>query len=64
MVEGYATTFQQALQMLVEEYNSSVRHTRVKNYRNSIQIIDFAVQGTETSAALEKIYKAIIKFSR
>lgn len=49
--------------MLEEEYNSQVRQTRVKNYLNSLRITEFIAQGTETSAALSKNYRTIIKIS-
>lgn len=63
-VDGYATSFQQAVQMLELEYNSAVRQTRVKNYLNSLRITSFTAEGTEVSAALSNLYKAIIKLSR
>ncbi|CDF36767.1 unnamed protein product [Chondrus crispus] len=63
-IDGYATSFQQAIQMLEEEYNSPVRQTRVKNYLNSLRVTVFAAEGKEMSAALALTYKSIIIFSR
>ena len=63
-VDGYATGFQQAVSMIEEEYNSVVRQTRVKNYLSSLRISSFTSDGTEESAALAKVYKVILKFSR
>ena len=63
-IDGYATSFQQAIQMLEEEYNSPVRQTRVKNYLNSLRVTAFAAEGKEMSAALALTYKSIIKLSR
>ena len=50
--------------MLEEEYNSTVRQTRVKNYLNSLRVTAFVAEGKEMYAALALTYKSIIKFSR
>ena len=63
-VDRYATSFQQAVSMLENEYNSLARHTRVKNYLNSLRVSSFVSQGMESSAALSKIYKSVIKLLR
>lgn len=63
-VAHYATTFQQAVEMIDQEYNSIVRQTRVKNYLNNLRVSDFEANGDEISVALMKVYKAILKLSR
>ena len=63
-MDGYATSFQQGIEMLEREYNSPVRQNRVKNYLNSLRVTTFVLQGIEMSAALAKVYKSIIKLSR
>lgn len=63
-IDGYETSFQQAIQMFEEEHNSAVRQTRVENYLNSLRVTAFAAEGKETSAAQALNYKSIIKFSR
>ena len=63
-VDGYASSFQQAVSMLENEYNSPVRQTRVKNYLNSLRVSSYITQGVESSAALSKIYNSVIKLSR
>ena len=63
-IDGYATTYQQAIDMINNEYNSPVRQTRVKNYLNSLRLRTFESKGIETSIALSQLYKIITKFSR
>ena len=63
-VDGYASSFQQAVSILEKEYNSPVRQTRVKNYLNSLRVSSYITQGVESSAALSKIHKSVIKLSR
>lgn len=63
-VYGYATTFQQAFSMIESKQNSIVRQTRVKIYLNTIRIAQFAAEGLETPAALEKLYKMVTKLAR
>ena len=52
-VDGYATSFQQAVAMLEDEYNSTVRETRVKNYLNSLRVSSYISQGA--SGALSRM---------
>ena len=63
-VDGYASSFQQAVSMLENEYNSPVRQNRVKNFLNSLRVSSYITQGVGSSAALSKIYKSVIKLSR
>ena len=63
-VEGYASSYQQAVGMINSEYNSPVRETRVKNYLTSLHLASFKSKGIETSAALSQICKIIRKISR
>lgn len=63
-VENYATNFQQAVDMINQEYNSPVRQARVKNYLNSLRISDFVNGGMEVSAALAKVYRLVLQLSR
>lgn len=63
-VYGYATNFQQAIYMVESEYNSIVREKRVKNYLNTIRMIQFGTKGLDPPAALEKVYKLVTKLAR
>lgn len=63
-VSTYAQTFQQAVELVNEEYNSPVRQMRVKNHLNSLRISEFIKKGDEVSVALAKVYKLITKLSR
>ena len=64
VVDGYASGFQQIVEMVQGEYNSTVRHIRVKNYLNKLRLTQFEPEGMETSDSSEKIYKTITKLSR
>lgn len=57
-------SFQQAVEMIDQEYNSIVCQTRVKNYVNNLRVSDFESKGDGTSVALAKVYKIILKLSR
>lgn len=63
-VAHYATTFQQAIDMINQEYNSPVRQTRVKNFLNSLRVSEYVDQGMEVSSALAKVYRLILQLSR
>ena len=63
-VDCYATGFHQAVSMIEEEYISVVRQTRVKNCISNLRLTSFTSDGTEESAALAKVYKITIQFSR
>lgn len=63
-VKDYAHSFDHAINLIDEEYNSIVRQNRVKNYLNSLRITDFISSTTDEAAALSKVYKAILKLSR
>lgn len=54
-VEQYATTYQQAIDMIDREYNSPVRQTRIKNYLKSLRVRNFVLEGMEVSTALAKV---------
>lgn len=56
-VQSYATSFNQAVSMIDQEYNSPVRQTRVKNYLKSLRVSDFEKNGDEVSTALARVYK-------
>ena len=63
LVDGYATSYQQAICRIENEYNSSVRQARVQNYLNNLRISNFTAEGLDKSAALCKIYKVVTKLS-
>ena len=63
-VDGYATSYQQAIDLVEKEYNSPVLKARVKNYLNNLRISTLTAEGLDESAALSKIYKVITKLSR
>lgn len=63
-VDGYATSFQQAVQMVSDEYNSHVRQTRIKDYLNAIRVTSFMDKGLSETEALSKVYKLIVKLAR
>ena len=60
----YATSFQQAVEVIEREYNSPVRQARVKNYLNQLRLSFLRAEGIEQSAALAKLYRIITKLSR
>ena len=64
VVDGYASGFQQAVDMVEGEYNSIVRQTRVKNYLNTLRLSQYESEGIETPASLERVYKTITKLAR
>lgn len=63
-IASYATTFQQAVEMVTSEYNSPVRQTRVKNYLNTLRVSSFVSKGLAVPEALSQVYKVITKYSR
>lgn len=63
-VDGYATSYQQAIDLIENEYNSPVRQARVKNYVKTLRISTFTREDLDEGAALWKIYKVITKLSR
>lgn len=63
-VDNYATTFQQAIDMIKVEYNSPVRQARVKNYLNSLRITNFLNEGKNIDVSLAKVYRMITRMSR
>lgn len=56
--------YQQAIDILENEYNSPVRQARVKNHLSSLRITTFVVQGLEVDMALAKVYHLITRMSR
>ena len=60
-VDGYATSFKQAVEMIGNEYNSPVRQNRVKNYLKSLRLSQFVKEGKGESEALSKLYQVITK---
>lgn len=62
-VDGYATGFQQAVDLVESEYNSVVRQNRVKTYLGNLRMSSFAAEGLEPAASLEKTYKLITKLA-
>lgn len=63
-VRDYASTFEQAVNMIEMEYNSPVRQTRVKNYLSNLRVSKLVNDGAEVSIALAKVYRQIINLSR
>ena len=61
VVDGCAPGFQQAVDMVGGEYNSIVRHTRVKH---KLRLTQFESKDMETPDIFEKIYKNIATLSR
>lgn len=62
-IDGYATSFQQAVEMIEREYNSSVRKSCVKHYVNQLRLNSFVAEEMGESAALAKLYHIITKLS-
>ncbi|GAB0496835.1 hypothetical protein MMPV_008156 [Pyropia vietnamensis] len=62
-VQGYATSFTQAVDMISTEYNSIVRQNRVKNYLSSYRMSSLTRDGVSEAAALEQTYKTITKLA-
>lgn len=63
-VKAYANTFEQAVRMIDEEYNSPVRQARVKNFLSSLRVHDYIRDKIDAATALAKVYKLILKLSR
>lgn len=62
-VQGYATTFQQAANMINDEYNSIVPQNRVKNYLSVFHMSSLVAEGKSETAALAHTYKMITKLA-
>ena len=63
-IDGYPTSFQQAIEMLEREYNSPVRQNRVENCLNSLRVTNFVAEGIQMSEALAKniqVYHCVVK---
>lgn len=54
-VDGIATTFQHAVQLINDEYNSHVRQTRIKDYLNTLRVSTFVEKGLTASDSLSKV---------
>ena len=63
-VDGYATMYQRAVNMINNEEKFPLRRTRVNNYLTSLRLSSLENNGIETSASPSQIYRIIIKFSR
>ncbi len=62
-VQSYATSFNQAVDMVSAEYNSIVRQNRVKNYLVGYRMSTLISDGVTEAAALEQTYKTITKLA-
>ena len=63
-VDGYATSFNQAVDIIESEYNPKVRQTKVKNYFNTLRLTKFISEGLQVSEALAKVHNVINKLAR
>ena len=63
-VDGYATGFNQAVDIVEKEYNSTVRQTKVKNYLNTLRISNFIAERSEVSDELARVHNILNKLSR
>lgn len=54
-MEPYAQTYQQAVDMINQEYNFIVRRTRFKNYLSSLRVSEFVDKGIGLSADLTRV---------
>ena len=63
-IDGYGTSFNQAIDIVEKGYNSTVRQTKVKKYLNTLRISKFVNAGAEMSDALAKVHNIINKLSR
>lgn len=63
-VKEYATTFEEAVRMIDEEYNSPVRQARVKKLLNRLRVHYYITDKEDVAMALDKVYKLILKLSR
>ena len=57
------TTFTQAIQLIVSDYNSIVRKSRGKTFLSTSRLSKFVTEGPHELAALEKAYKLIAELS-
>lgn len=64
LIDEYATTYRQAIDMIQNEYNPPVRQIRVKNYLKSLRLRTFESKGIETSTVISQVYRIITKSSR
>ncbi len=63
IVENYVIQFEQAVEVIEKEYNSTVRQNRMKNYLNGLRMAKFTNDGLDEPSALEKVYKIITKLA-
>lgn len=63
-VAHYDQSFQNTVNVVIQEYNSPVHQTRINNYMRSLRVSDFVKMDNETSVALEKVYKLVTKLER
>jgi len=62
-VQAFATSFNQAVELVSTEYNSVVRQSRVKNYLSTFRMSTLVAQGKTETFALEQTYKNIMKLA-
>lgn len=60
-VKTYASTFEQVVHLIDEEYNYTVRKTRVNDLLNRLRVHDFIDVKTDAATGLEKVFKLILK---
>lgn len=60
-VKAYKTIFEQAVRMIYEEYNSSIRQARVNKFLNSLHVDDYLGDKIDEALDFAKVYKPILK---
>lgn len=59
VIDEYAASFQQSVELVEKQYNSHVRQNKVKNYLKYLRMSSFVNDGMDMSEPLEKVYKTI-----
>lgn len=63
-LKAYATTFDHSVRVIDQEYNYPVSQMLVKIFLNSLRIHYYVSDKSDTSMALAKVHKLILKLSR
>lgn len=64
VVDGYATTFQQAVDLVERECTFHARQNKVKNLLKSLRLSKFVTEGIDRTEALARVYKSITRIFR
>ena len=62
-IDGNASRFNQAVDIIEKKYSSVVQQPKVKNYLNTLRISNFINEGAEKSKAQAKLHKVINKIA-